>query len=173
MVIHHQEVQLLFPIHVVDRAQQHAAGIHAHHLSWRQVGNGHQGLPDQLFRFIEGMDAGENRPVGACPSSRVNCRSFLLFGTAKQSFTFTARKSDLLNVSKSTDSSNNGSISTLEKSMGSVFHLRVFGSLYGLLLGSFSLFRLSGQGIQQLVCKSCECSRGACQGVLRHITGLR
>ena len=39
----------------------------------------------------------------------------MLFGTATHSLTFTARKSDLLNVSKSTSSSNSGSIFTLEK----------------------------------------------------------
>ena len=51
------------------------------------------------------------------PSSRVNCNSFFDFGTATHSLTFTARKSDLLNVSKSTISSNNGSTFTLEKSI--------------------------------------------------------
>ena len=51
------------------------------------------------------------------PSSRVNCNSFLDFFTASHAFTFTARKSDLLNVSKSTSSLNSGSISTLEKSI--------------------------------------------------------
>lgn len=39
----------------------------------------------------------------------------MLFGTATHSLTFTARKSDLLNVSKSTSSSNSGSTFTLEK----------------------------------------------------------
>ena len=51
------------------------------------------------------------------PSSRVNCNSFFDFGTATHSLTFTARKSDLLNVSKSTNSSNKGSTFTLEKSI--------------------------------------------------------
>lgn len=51
------------------------------------------------------------------PSSRTNFRSFLDFGTAEHSFTFTARKSDLLKVSKSTCSSKSGSIFTFEKSM--------------------------------------------------------
>ena len=40
-----------------------------------------------------------------------NLRSFLLLGTASQFFTFTTRKSDFDNVSKSTCSSNKGSIS--------------------------------------------------------------
>lgn len=58
------------------------------------------------------------------PSSRVNCNSFFDFGTATHSLTFTARKSDLLNVSKSTNSSNKGSTFTLEKSIfsDSVLH---------------------------------------------------
>ena len=53
------------------------------------------------------------------PSSSVNCRSFLDLGTATHSFTFTARKSDLLNVSKSTSSSNSGSIDHLREVDGS------------------------------------------------------
>ena len=56
----------------------------------------------------------------------MNCRSFLDFGTAVHSFTFTALKSDLENVSKSTSSLNNGSISTLEKSIFSAGFSSVF-----------------------------------------------
>ena len=41
----------------------------------------------------------------------MNSNNFLLFGTARHSFTFTALKSDLENVSKSTKSLNKGSIS--------------------------------------------------------------
>ena len=55
------------------------------------------------------------------PSSRVNCNSFLDFLTASHALTFTALKSDLLKVSKSTNSSNKGSTFTLEKSMTSSF----------------------------------------------------
>ena len=62
------------------------------------------------------------------PSSRVNCRSFFDLGTAVHSLTFTALKSDLLNVSKSTKSLNSGSTSTLEKSIFSSL-----GSATGLL----------------------------------------
>ena len=50
------------------------------------------------------------------PSSRTNFRSFLLFFTASHSFTFTTLKSDFAKVSKSTNSSNSGSIFTLERS---------------------------------------------------------
>ena len=51
------------------------------------------------------------------PSSSVNWRSFLLFGTATQSFTFTALKSDLQNVSKSTSSVRKSSTFTPLKSI--------------------------------------------------------
>ena len=54
------------------------------------------------------------------PSSSVNCSNFFDLGTSTQSLTFTARKSDLLKVSKSTSSSNSGSIFTLEKSMAPI-----------------------------------------------------
>ena len=64
-------------------------------------------MPDRMVR---------SAPV---PSSKVNCSSFFDFGTAMHSFTFTARKSDLLKVSKSTSSLKRGSMTTLEKSMGS------------------------------------------------------
>lgn len=71
------------------------------------------------------------------PSSSVNCNSFFDFGTATHSLTFTARKSDLLNVSKSTSSSNKGSIFTLEKS---IFYGSAFTSSEGLELTPFSAF---------------------------------
>ena len=64
-------------------------------------------MPDRMVR---------SAPV---PSSKVNRSSFFDFGTAVHSFTFTARKSDLLKVSKSTSSSKRGSMTTSEKSMGS------------------------------------------------------
>ena len=51
------------------------------------------------------------------PSSSVNFRSYFDFFTASHALTFTARKSDLENVSKSTKSANSGSICTLEKSI--------------------------------------------------------
>ena len=75
------------------------------------------------------------------PSSRVNCNSFFDFGTATHSLTFTARKSDLLNVSKSTISSNKGSIFTLEKSIFSDSVFTFFsGASEAVLFTSFFLF---------------------------------
>ena len=62
-------------------------------------------MPDKIVRFS---------PV---PSSSVNFKSFLLFGTASQASTLTARKSLFEKVSKSTKSLNSGSISTPVKSI--------------------------------------------------------
>ena len=47
----------------------------------------------------------------------MNCKSFFDLGTATHSLTLTALKSDFENVSKSTNSSNSGSILTFEKSI--------------------------------------------------------
>ena len=60
------------------------------------------------------------------PSSKTNFKSFLDFFTASQALTFTTRKSDLLKVSKSTNSWKSGSISTWEKS---IFTAGASGSL--------------------------------------------
>ena len=71
------------------------------------------------------------------PSSRVNCNSFFDFGTATHSLTLTALKSDFENVSKSTSSSNKGSIFTLEKS---IFSGSEFGVETSLSFTPFSDF---------------------------------
>ena len=69
------------------------------------------------------------------PSSKVNCNNFFDLGTATHSFTLTALKSDLLNVSKSTSSSNKGSIFTFEvkgdeqKTKDFIDHLELFSLL--------------------------------------------
>ena len=59
------------------------------------------------------------------PSSNVNFNSFLDFGTSSQALTFTTLKSDFENVSKSTQSSNNGSTLTFDRS---IFIVSVSGS---------------------------------------------
>lgn len=97
------------------------------------------------------------------PSSRVNCNSFFDFGTATHSLTFTARKSDLLNVSKSTNSSNKGSTFALEKSIfsDSVFtFFQVLQKLY--YLHHFSYLHhlrtsLSGRNGTSFTCCSIIC----------------
>ena len=65
----------------------------------------------------------------------MNCKSFLLLGTATQSLTLTALKSDLLKVSKSTVSANSGSISTLEKDFSSLKPNVDTGTKLGVELG--------------------------------------
>ena len=69
------------------------------------------------------------------PSSSVNFSSFFDFFTASQALTFTARKSDFEKVSKSTESSNSGSIFTFEIQGGQaeahrfIDHLEIFSLL--------------------------------------------
>ena len=68
-------------------------------LPMRSSGWYHLRMPERICR---------SAPV---PSSRVKRSSLSLFFTASQAFTFTARKSDLQKVSKSTCSSSRGSVS--------------------------------------------------------------
>ena len=63
--IYLQEVQLLSTLLAMDSAEQHTAGLNAHHLARRQVDNGNQGLAQQLFRLIEGMNTAQNSAVSA------------------------------------------------------------------------------------------------------------
>ena len=49
----------------MDSGQQHAVGLTAHHLSGGQVGNGHQGLADELLRLVELGNAGQNLAINA------------------------------------------------------------------------------------------------------------
>ena len=57
VVIHHEKMKLLLPVALVDRREQHAAGLNAHHGARRQVRDRNQGLSDQLFRLVVGVDA--------------------------------------------------------------------------------------------------------------------
>lgn len=67
MVIDHQKMKLFFiaVLLVVDCGKQHATGIDAHHLPRREIGDGNQGLADQLFRLIISMNSGKNDAVSA------------------------------------------------------------------------------------------------------------
>ena len=89
------------------------------------------------------------------PSSRVNCNSFLDFLTASHAFTFTALKSDLLKVSKSTISSNNGSTFTLEKSIfstGFVSCAALFASFFAapcdFIVGNNNTSRIAAESVR-------------------------
>ena len=66
MGIDHQEVELFCAFLVVDSADQHTAGIDAHHGSGRQISDRNAGFANQFFRLIILMDAGEDDAVGAC-----------------------------------------------------------------------------------------------------------
>ncbi len=63
MLIHHQQVELLLPLLVMDGGDQHAAGVNAHHLARRQVDDGDGGLADELLRLVILVDAGEDDAV--------------------------------------------------------------------------------------------------------------
>ena len=57
VVIHHEKMKLFLPVALIDRREQHAAGLNAHHGPRRQVRDCNQGLPDQLFRLVVSVDA--------------------------------------------------------------------------------------------------------------------
>ena len=63
--IDHQKVELFLLAFLVDGAQQHAAGLDAHHGSGGQVGDGDAGLADKLLGLILLMDPAQNHPVFA------------------------------------------------------------------------------------------------------------
>ena len=60
MIIEHEQMELLLALLGMHGGNQHAAGLNAHHRARRQVDDGQQGLADQLFRLIIGMDAAED-----------------------------------------------------------------------------------------------------------------
>ena len=64
-VVHHQEVQAFLTFLVVDGADDHAAGVDAHHGSGRQIHDGNAGFSDQFFRLVVFVDAGKNHSVSA------------------------------------------------------------------------------------------------------------
>ena len=66
VVVYHQKMQLFLAIFLVDRGQEHAAGVDPHHRSRREIRDGDQCLSDQFFRLIVSMDTGKNDPVCAC-----------------------------------------------------------------------------------------------------------
>ena len=57
VVIHHEKMKLFLPVALIDRREQHAAGLNAHHGARRQVRDCNQRLSDQLFRLIVSVDA--------------------------------------------------------------------------------------------------------------------
>ena len=56
-------MELLLLSFLVDGAEEHTAGLNAHHGPGRQIRNGDAGLADQVFRLIIGVDSAQNRPI--------------------------------------------------------------------------------------------------------------
>ena len=65
MIIQHDKMQLFLTVFMVNRTNQHAAGVNAHHGSGGQVGDGEKRLPNQLFGLIIRMNPAQNRPICA------------------------------------------------------------------------------------------------------------
>ena len=57
VVVHHEKMKFFLPVALIDRREQHAAGLDAHHGARRQVRNRNQGLSDQLFRLVVSVNA--------------------------------------------------------------------------------------------------------------------
>ena len=58
-------MQPFFVVFVVHGGNQHTAGVNAHHLSGRQVGDGDAGLAHQFFRLIILVNTTQNDPIFA------------------------------------------------------------------------------------------------------------
>ena len=65
MRIEHQKMKLFHALLVVNRRDQHAAGVDAHHGSGRQIHDGNARLADQFLRLVILVNAGKNDSVGA------------------------------------------------------------------------------------------------------------
>ena len=63
--INHEEVELFFVVALIDGADEHAAGVDAHHWAWWQVGDGDQGFADEFFWLVVLTDAAKDGAVGA------------------------------------------------------------------------------------------------------------
>ncbi len=59
------QVETLLTILLVDSADEHAAAGNAHHLARRQVGDGEQGLANQVLGLVISVNTGEDGAVGA------------------------------------------------------------------------------------------------------------
>lgn len=58
-------MELLHALLMMDRGDDHAAGVDPHHLPGRKVRDGDEGLAQQLLRLIGVVDAAQDHPVGA------------------------------------------------------------------------------------------------------------
>ena len=67
MGVNHQKMKFFVfaVLLVVHSGEKHSAGVDAHHLSRREIGDGDQGLSDQLFRLIISVNSRKNDAVSA------------------------------------------------------------------------------------------------------------
>ena len=65
MVIKHQKVELFFSFFMMNGADQHAAGLDAHHGSGRQICDCNTGLANQFFRLVICVNSAQNGPFCA------------------------------------------------------------------------------------------------------------
>ena len=61
--IQHEKMELFLAVFMVDRGDQHATGVDAHHLARGQIGDGNTGLTDKLFRLIKLMNTTQNNAI--------------------------------------------------------------------------------------------------------------
>ena len=78
MRIQHQQIQPVFPFDFMKGGKQHSVRDKSHHGPRRKVRDSYQRLSDHLFRFIIGMDTGQDHAVRAC--SVIQCKFQQLFG---------------------------------------------------------------------------------------------
>ncbi len=64
-IVDHEQVQAFFALHLMDRREQHAARVDAHHRARRQVHDGDERLADELFGFVVHVNARKDHAVGA------------------------------------------------------------------------------------------------------------
>ena len=55
--VYHKQMKLFFFAFLMNGTNQHTAGIDAHHLARRQIGDGDAGLSNELFRLIIGVNS--------------------------------------------------------------------------------------------------------------------
>lgn len=67
VVVHHEKMEFLViaVLLAIDSREKHSSGIDAHHLPRRKIGDGDQGLSNQLFRLVISVNTGKYDAVSA------------------------------------------------------------------------------------------------------------
>ena len=77
MVVYHEQMKFFFTVFFMDCRKQHTAGVDAHHIPRGQVHDSDHRLADEVFRFIEGMNAGKDDAVFAGSIVQCELKKFL------------------------------------------------------------------------------------------------